>query len=152
MDEKRHLTKDDVSRPRLSAGVVVVRRQADGWRFLLLRAFRYWDFPKGTVEPGEDPVAAAIREVQEESALTDLVFRWGQRYRDTEPYSHGKVARYFIAESPAGEVRLPVNEALGRPEHDEFRWVDYAAARALLVPRVQRILAWADRVVQAGER
>jgi 8-oxo-dGTP pyrophosphatase MutT (NUDIX family) len=36
--------------PRLSAGVVVVRQTADGWRFLLLRAFSHWDFPKGMVE------------------------------------------------------------------------------------------------------
>ena len=37
--------------PRLSAGVVVVRETSDGWRFLLLRAFNHWDFPKGMVEP-----------------------------------------------------------------------------------------------------
>jgi bis(5'-nucleosidyl)-tetraphosphatase len=152
VEGNRRVTKDDDSRPRLSAGVVVVRRHDEGWRFLLLRAFRYWDFPKGTVEPGEDPLAAAIREVAEESALADLVFRWGERFRDTEPYSHGKVARYFIAESPGGEVHLPVNPALGRAEHDEFRWLDYAAAHALLVPRVQRVLDWAQRIVAGRAR
>ncbi|NIR58308.1 MAG: NUDIX hydrolase, partial [Gammaproteobacteria bacterium] len=34
---------------RLSAGVVVVRTDRDGPRYLLLRAYRYWDFPKGEV-------------------------------------------------------------------------------------------------------
>ena len=47
--------------PRLSAGVVVVRPSEEGWRFLLLRAFTHWDFPKGMVEPGEQPLEAAIR-------------------------------------------------------------------------------------------
>jgi bis(5'-nucleosidyl)-tetraphosphatase len=63
--------------PSLSAGVIVVRKHADGYRYLLLRAFRYWDFPKGLVEAGEDPLASAVREVAEETTLTDLKFRWG---------------------------------------------------------------------------
>ena len=54
---------------RLSAGVVVVRQSGEGWRFLLLRAFNHWDFPKGMVEAGEEPLAAAIREVREESLI-----------------------------------------------------------------------------------
>jgi len=39
----------------------VVRTTPQGWRFLLLRAFNHWDFPKGMVETGEEPLAAAIR-------------------------------------------------------------------------------------------
>ena len=70
--------------PRLSAGVVVVRPADEGWRFLLLRAFNHWDFPKGMVEAGEEPLAAAIREVREESTIDDLEFAWGEipRRRD----------------------------------------------------------------------
>ena len=51
---------------RLSAGVVVVRNVKGSWLFLMLRAYRNWDFPKGVVEAAEQPLAAAIREVQEE--------------------------------------------------------------------------------------
>jgi bis(5'-nucleosidyl)-tetraphosphatase len=111
--------------PSLSAGVIVVRKHADGYRYLLLRAFRYWDFPKGLVEAGEDPLASAVREVAEETTLTDLKFRWG------------------IAESSEGEVSLPVSPELGQPEHHEFRWLDYKVARKLLAPRVEPILDWA---------
>ena len=52
---------------RLSAGVIVVRRAPQGWLFLLLRAYRNWDFPKGLVEPGESPLATARRELGEEA-------------------------------------------------------------------------------------
>ena len=128
----------------------MVRQHCGSRRFLVLRAFRHWDFPKGAVEPGEDPLAAAIREVGEESGLSALAFRWGERFRETEAYSNGKVARYYLAESSAGEAYLPVSPEMGRPEHDELRWLDYGAARVLLVPRVQRVLDWAQRIIDAS--
>lgn len=135
---------------RRSAGVVVLRRDGAGWRVLLLRCYRNWDFPKGQVDPGEAPLQAALRETAEEAALTDLVFRWGQDYRETEPYARGKVARYYLAESPAGRVFLPVSAELGRPEHDEFRWLPFDAAQRLLPPRLQPILAWAAQRVSGA--
>ena len=110
----------------LSAGVVVVRRAADGWRVLLLRVYNYWDFPKGVVEAGEDPLATARREVREETGIEDLEFRWGEEFIETEPYSKNKVARYYLATSPADVVKLPVNPELGRPEHHECRWLKFA--------------------------
>ncbi len=136
------------SQPTLSAGVVVVRRFDDQYRYLLLRVRDYWDFPKGMVEPGEDPLAAAIRETEEETTLTDLDFRWGQAYIETEPYGKNKIARYYIAESKDGEVNLPVSAELGHPEHDEYLWLDYAAAQPLLVLRVRAILEWAEKILR----
>jgi bis(5'-nucleosidyl)-tetraphosphatase len=128
----------------LSAGAVIVKGRGTARRYLVLRAYRNWDFPKGRVEPGEDPLQAALREVAEETALIDLAFPWGQDYRETVPYSRGKVARYYLAVSAAGAVSLPVSAELGRPEHDEFRWVDAEEARDLLPPRLQPILEWAE--------
>lgn len=132
------------SRPtRLSAGVVVVRETPDGWRFLLLRAFNHWDFPKGMVEPGEEPLAAAIREVKEETLIADLQFAWGESYTQTRPYSHGKVARYYLAKTATSTVTLTVIEELGRAEHNEFRWVDQPTVLKLVSPRVQPVVEWA---------
>lgn len=138
----------DLAKP-LSAGVIVVRRHGDHYRYLVLRAYNYWDFPKGLVEAGEEPLASAVREVAEETTLTDLDFRWGEDYRETGPYARGKVARYYVAESAQGEVSLPVNPELGYPEHHEFRWLDYKTARKLLAPRVQPILDWARALIRA---
>ena len=133
--------------PRLSAGVVVTRQTAEGWRFLLLRAFNHWDFPKGMVEEGEEPLAAAVREVHEESLIGDLEFTWGEASTRTGPYSRGKVACYFIAQTRTAEVTLPVNPELGRPEHSEFRWVDYDTALKLVSLRVRPVLHWAAQVM-----
>ncbi len=132
----------------LSCGVVVVHWNRDHYDYLLLRAYNYWDFPKGVVEADELPLQAAIREVEEETTLTGLRFRWGDVYRETHPYNQGrKVARYYLAESATTEIRLPSNPQLGRPEHSEYRWVDRAEAWNLLTPRVRAILEWTDSVM-----
>jgi bis(5'-nucleosidyl)-tetraphosphatase len=111
-----------VARSKFSAGAVVLRAAEEEWRYLLLRVFRTWDFPKGGVEAGELPLQAAIREVEEETGLTTVDFRWGEVYRETAPYSGGKVARYYVAFSPEGAaVSLPINPELGSPQHHEFR-------------------------------
>jgi 8-oxo-dGTP pyrophosphatase MutT (NUDIX family) len=129
--------------PRLSAGVVVVRRGPTGWLFLMLRAYRNWDFPKGVLEPGEEPLAAARREVREETLINDLQFTWGEEYRETAPYSNNKVARYYVGETHTEHITLPVSPELGKPEHDESRWLDLAGALSLSSPRVAPIVRWA---------
>jgi len=128
---------------RLSAGVVVLRRTTAQWLFLMLRAYRNWDFPKGVVEPGEDPLAAARREVREETLIGDLEFDWGEVFQETGPYANRKIARYYLAATRTEHVTLPVSPELGRPEHDEWRWVDRDTALALASARLQPIVRWA---------
>ncbi len=136
----------------LSAGVVVVRRQDEEWFFLMLRVYNYWDFPKGLVEPGEEPMEAARREAEEEAGLTDLSFAWGREYRETPPYGPGKIARYYLAETRQTSIELPVSKELGRPEHHEARWFKYPEARTLLVPRITPVLDWAQTVITKGHK
>jgi bis(5'-nucleosidyl)-tetraphosphatase len=134
----------------LSAGVVVVRRESGNWLVLLLRAYNYWDCPKGVVEAGEQPLASARREVREETGIEDLEFRWGETYYETEPYAKNKVARYHLAATNSSVVKLPANPQLGMPEHHEFRWLAFDEAAALAVPRIRKVLEWASRVIGAG--
>lgn len=133
-----------MSAPKRSAGVVVLRQRLGEPRYLLLRCYGYWDFPKGEAEPGEPALQTAIREVTEETSLCDLQFSWGEQFHETATYGKGKVARYYLAESPAGEVALPINPELGRPEHHEFRWMSYPQARLRLNDRLRAVLDWAQ--------
>jgi bis(5'-nucleosidyl)-tetraphosphatase len=134
---------------RFSAGVVVVHVAAEAVQYLLLRAYKNWDFPKGLVEPGEEPLDAAVREVKEETTLVNLAFDWGQDYMDTGPYNKGKISRYYLARSNLTQVHLPINPELGFPEHQEARWVGLETALNMVSPRLKPVVHWASAVIAA---
>ncbi len=129
--------------PIRAAGAVVFRRTERGVRLLVLRAYANWDFPKGLVEKGEASFDAARREAREETGLSDLDYPFGDEHRDTLPYSNNKIASYYLAETEESKITLPVSAELGRPEHDEFRWVSFDEAEDLLPPRLAIVLEWA---------
>ena len=130
-----------------AAGAVVFRRTPGGIRLLVLRAYSNWDFPKGLVEPGEDQLSAAKREVKEETGLTAVDYPFGDEFRETVPYAANKIARYYLAETDEHAIELPVSTALGRPEHHEFRWVSLDEAEELLPPRLTVILDWVRKTL-----
>ena len=138
-----------MSEQKLSCGVVVARKAETGWVTLMLRAFHHWDFPKGIRERGEEPMEAAIREVGEETSVTELSFDWGDRFFETGPYSRGKVARYFIATTHQEKVEMGISPETGEPEHHEWRWVSFDEAYDLGSPRVRTIVQWARQIIGA---
>jgi 8-oxo-dGTP pyrophosphatase MutT (NUDIX family) len=130
-----------------AAGAVVFRRSDQGIRLLVLRAYKNWDFPKGRVEPGENELATAKREVFEETGLANLDYPFGDEFKETLPYSGNKVARYYLAETNAEKIELPVSPELGRPEHHEYRWISFDEAEDLLPPRLAVVLEWAKKTI-----
>ena len=138
-----------MSDSRLSCGVVLARKTDTGWVTLMLRAFHHWDFPKGIRERGEEPMQAAIREVGEETGVTELSFDWGDRFFETGPYSRGKIARYFIATTTQEKVEMGLSPETGEPEHHEWRWVSFDEAFDLGAPRVRSIVQWARQIIGA---
>jgi 8-oxo-dGTP pyrophosphatase MutT (NUDIX family) len=132
---------------KLSCGAVLVRKAESGWVTLMLRAYRNWDFPKGICEARETPMEAAVREIGEETGITDLSFDWGDRFTETGPYKQGKIARYFLVRTNEEEVEMGISPELGRPEHNEYRWIDFDDAYDISSPRVRLVVQWARQVI-----
>lgn len=134
----------------LSAGVIPIRKAGNHWEFLLLRAYSYWDFPKGMVEANEDPWDAAIRELAEETGLTKFSIPHDKVFIETMPYGRGKIARYYIVQiEEAAEVKLLPNPITGVIEHHQFKWLTYPQAQKLIVPRIKTVLDWAQDLLHS---
>ena len=129
-----------------SAGTIIIdfsNTESLG-KVLCVRAYANWDFPKGHVEHEETLTQAAVRETEEETSLVH-----GADYRltgDSAPsttYGSGKkqkTAYYFYGvRLSQKDPYLPVSEELGRPENDEWRWVDVEDLPDLLPQRLQLI-------------
>lgn len=133
----------------LSCGVVLARETEEGWKTLLLRAYRHWDFPKGLREDGEASMEAALREVREETSIDDVAFDWGDRFTETGPYSRGKTARYYLGRTSQADVIMGPSVETGEPEHHEWRWVSFDEAYDLASPRVRAVVTWARQIIGA---
>ena len=113
-----------------------------------------WSWPKGKAENGEPLVAAAVREVEEE---TGQVITLGaplttQRYRlggGQTKEVHYWVGTPMPADDPAARLRAPIARA-PRTEIDQTTWATPAAAADMLTRRGDRRLL-ADVVARARE-
>lgn len=109
-----------------AAGAVVTRGDGADRRYLVVhRNYRAdWTFPKGKVDPGEHLLAAAVREVREE---TGFAVRLGLPLPSTRYTVEGmpKVSHYWHATALGGDFE-PNDEV------DEVRWVSLGQAKKLL--------------------
>jgi 8-oxo-dGTP pyrophosphatase MutT (NUDIX family) len=120
---------------QFSAGGVVTRPRSEGGVEVALIAVGEklrWQLPKGTIERGEAPEAAALREVREETGLqTEIVeplhvveYWYVGDSRSRRVRFHKKV-HFYLMRYLAGDVAdhdhevrearwLPIDEAIGR--------------------------------------
>ena len=132
-----------------SAGTIIVDRDQNPSdpHVLCLRAYSNWGFPKGRADPGEDKEQTASRETLEETGLeggADWSFTGEQT--PTVTYGSGKkrkTASYFMADRLSEkQPYLPVNPELGRPEHDEWRWVPASQLYDIMPKRLGPVIEY----------
>ena len=116
-----------------AAGCVVWRLESqdadsDQVELLVVHRPRYddWSFPKGKRDKGESDLACALREVEEETAVTGTL---GQeleaiQYRDHK--NRPKVVRYWLLHCDE-----PI-EFVANDEVDRVKWLAPSEAKALL--------------------
>jgi predicted NUDIX family NTP pyrophosphohydrolase len=154
-----------------SAGILLYRRAAEGIELLLVhpggpfwakKDDGAWSIPKGEVEPGEEPLAAAIREVGEElgpAAEVDaaaLVELGSVRQRAGKVVEAWAVEGDFdpeALESIGFEMEWPPRSGRQQsfPEVDRAGWFAPDAARVKILggqePLIDRLLEALDQTV-----
>ncbi len=110
-----------------SCGAVIFLNKEEQTRYLLLNyAGGHWDFVKGNVEPNENEKETVVRELNEETAITDAQFIDG--FKETIAYFYRrqgltvhKEVVFFVMESHTEKVELSF-------EHIGYTWLDYKRA------------------------
>ena len=137
----------DPTRYRPCAGAMIVNRE--GRVFVGQRidtSLEAWQMPQGGIDPGEEPLAAAIREVGEETGIgpahLELVAQApGEFYYDLPPEMIGKVwkqpwlgqrQRWFLFRFTGADSDVRI--ATAHPEFRAWRWVGPAELPAIIVP------------------
>lgn len=112
----------------ISAGAVVFRKEQEIKYLLLCYGAGHWDFPKGHVEKGEEEKETIIREVKEETSITEINFAEGFKEKIKYFYRRegkliSKEVVFYLAETKQEEVKLSF-------EHIGYEWLNYEDALA----------------------
>jgi 8-oxo-dGTP pyrophosphatase MutT (NUDIX family) len=140
------------AREEVSAGGVVYRFDDGRPLFLLIRdSYSNWGFPKGHLERGEAPEAAAVREVEEETGLAGVESRgvietidWFFRFRGRLIH---KVCHFYLMEAASERTSPQMAEGI-----TECQWVTFEeATRMISYANARQVLKRAqERVTQAA--
>jgi predicted NUDIX family NTP pyrophosphohydrolase len=133
-------------------GVLEVFLVHPGGPFWVRKDDGAWSIPKGEIESGEDALAAARRELAEETGLTvDGAFLPLVPVKQKS----GKVVHAWAVRGDADPAAITSNTFThnGReyPEVDRAAWFSLAEARRKLLPGQVPLLDELDRRVSAGE-
>jgi ADP-ribose pyrophosphatase len=99
-------------------GAVVILPLFEDGSVLLERQFRYplgqvfIEYPAGKIDPGEDPLACAKRELQEETGYTATEWRYLCTIHNAIAYSDEHLDLYLARGLTAGEAKLDDGEFL----------------------------------------
>ncbi|KAG2475661.1 MAG: Diadenosine tetraphosphate hydrolase [Nitrosopumilales archaeon] len=130
-----------------SAGTILFIEESSGILFLLLHyPSGHWDFVKGKIENGETLLQTVLREVKEETGISDVQFVKGfeerieYNYRRSDRLIHKQVI-FFLAKTNTKKVKLSY-------EHIDFVWLNFdEAMKKVTYKNARHILQKANALV-----
>ncbi len=118
-----------------SAGVIVFSNDQSDLSFLLLKhKDGHWGFPKGHMNPGEDEIDCAIRELSEETGISRKELEFEPGFQRMVDYSYRRNNEDVHEDTTylLGAVPNPSNITLSNEEHTTFAWANIQEGLTLL--------------------
>lgn len=117
-----------------SAGVIVFSDQNDPSFLLLKHKDGHWGFPKGHMNPGEDEIDCAIRELSEETGISRKELEFEPGFQRIVDYSYKRNGEDIHEDTTylLGAVPNPSAITLCTAEHIAFSWANIQEALTLL--------------------
>ena len=112
LPDGKHTKREYIRHP----GAVVIIPVLDDGKILLERQYRYpndrvfIELPAGKIDPGEDPLACAIRELEEETGYTASDWKFVSTIHNAIAYSDEHLDIYLARGLTAGEAKLDDGE------------------------------------------
>jgi bis(5'-nucleosidyl)-tetraphosphatase len=107
-----------------SAGVILYQESTSGKMYLLLNyPSGHWDFVKGNIEKGETFKQTVLREVREETAITDINFVEG--FEDKVEYYYQRDGQVIHKEVVFFLANTKTNNVILSHEHRDYTWLDF---------------------------
>jgi 8-oxo-dGTP pyrophosphatase MutT (NUDIX family) len=133
----------------ISAGGVVYRWEKEKPLFLLLGSEkrRVWCLPKGLIEPNEDEITTAMREVREETGVSRVKIKGkigAIKYQfPFRTRTYDKTVHFFLFETDQADSKVG-------NEHDFMEWMPYDRALGTLsYPNEKEMLSKAWSMIQS---
>ena len=105
-------------------GGAVLAAITDEGRMVMIRQYRrpadkvMFEVPAGKIDPGEDPLVTAGRELKEETGYTAKDIRYLTRFYTSVGYSEEVLYLYLCRDLEAGDTDFDENEAIDIEEWD----------------------------------
>ena len=110
-----------------SCGVIVFREQPT-LSFLLMKHSDRWDLPKGHVDPGESEIQTALRELIEETGISEDDIVLDEHFRHSEFYTVKKKRfgnKPKLKELVLFLAKLVNDVEIKLTEHIGYEWVEW---------------------------
>jgi putative (di)nucleoside polyphosphate hydrolase len=156
MDDQRLPYRPCVGTMVLNAeGLVFVGRRTSGPEQLDADLRHSWQMPQGGIDPGEEPLPAALRELREETNITSVRLlaesrdwltydlppaligkAWNGRFR-------GQRQKWYVLRFTGSDAEIDIDNPGGghRPEFVAWRWAALAELPDLVVPFKRQVYA-----------
>ncbi len=135
-----------------SSGFLLFRKQKK-LQFLLMKHRARWDLPKGHLDPGETKQQAALRELKEETGLTetdlwfDPCFVFENQYRVSYKKNGGKNQ---LKELTIYLGMLLLDRPILITEHEGYEWIDWVPPLRIQAETIDPLLAHVEKYFESN--